>query len=122
MDRLWRKDIERQGGDENRIEEVVFDPALVKKVGKMENVLSEFLDEQMAEVEAGLRQQGMEKPDGIPLEILFTLVTEDGTKRNRELSEILGDLPKNRKISEEHVRYCMDKFHEIKLLRSFAGE
>jgi energy-coupling factor transporter ATP-binding protein EcfA2 len=122
MDRLWRKDIERQGGDESRIEQVTFDPALVAAVGPMQNVLSEFLDEQMAEVEAGLRQRGMEKPEGIPLEILFTLVTEDGTKRNRELAEILGDLPKNRNISEAHVEYCMDKFHEIKLLRSFAGD
>jgi hypothetical protein len=88
----------------------------------MQNVLSEFLDEQMQEMEKGLKKRGIEKPDGIPLEILFTLVTEDGTKRNMDVAGILDDLPKNRRLREEDVTWCMDKFQEIKLLRRFAQE
>ena len=120
LDRLWRKDLERQGTENPN--QVTFDPPLVNNVGKMENVLSEFLEEQIQEVERGLKKRGITKPEGLPLEILFTLVTEDGTKRNRNLSAVLEDLPKNRQMREEDVAYCMDEFLRIKLLRRFALE
>ena len=120
LDRLWRKDLERQGTDNPN--QVTFDPALIESVGKMDNVLSEFLDEQLSEVEMGLKQRGIPKPEGLPLEILFTLVTEDGTKRNRDLTAVLGDLPKNREMKESDVAYCMDEFLRIKLMRRFAEE
>lgn len=120
LDRLWRKDIDRQGM--NNPDSVTFDPELVASVGKMENVLSEFLDEQMAIVEQGLKGRGIAKPEGLPLEVLFTLVTEDGTKRNMDLSNILDDMPKNRGMREEDIAFCMQQFEEIKLLRRFAEE
>ncbi|MEL6671896.1 MAG: ATP-binding protein [Bacteroidota bacterium] len=120
LDRLWRKDLERQGRSES--DTITFDPALVERVGKMENVLSDFLDEQMQEVEQGLKRRGHKKPEGIPLEILFTMVTEDGTKRQAEKHTILEGLPKNRNITAEDVEFCMAEFNRIKLLRSFKEE
>lgn len=120
LDRLWRKDMERQGI--SRPESITFDPDLVDGVGKMENVLSDFLDEQMGVVEKGLKDRGISRPEGVPLEVLFTLVTEDGTKRNRDLSGIVEDLPKNRKITEADVAFCIEEFQRIKLLRAFADE
>lgn len=118
LDRLWRTAIKEQGESE----ELTFDLPLVKRVGKVENVLSDFLDEQMKEVEGGLKQRGIENTEGLPLEILFTLVTEDGTKRNMQLGDILDDLPKNRNLTEADLVYCMKEFHRIKLLRQFADE
>ena len=120
LDRLWRRDLERQGTENPA--HVTFDPALVTAVGPMQNVLSEFLDEQMAEIEQGLQARGVKNAAGMPLEVLFTLVTEDGTKRNREPAEILGDLPRNRQLSAQDLEFCLSEFERIKLLRRFAEE
>ncbi|MEZ4851235.1 MAG: ATP-binding protein [Bacteroidia bacterium] len=120
LDRLWRKDIERQGVEEP--EQITFDPELVEDVGKMENVLSDFIDEQMDIVENGLRARGVKNPEGLPLEVLFTMVTEDGTKRNLPLETIVTALPKNREMSAADVQFCMDEFERIKVLRRFTEE
>ncbi|MEL7533387.1 MAG: ATP-binding protein [Bacteroidota bacterium] len=120
LDRLFRKDIERQSIDDPA--QITFDEALIQSVGKMENVLSEFLDEQMSEVEDGLRRRGVESPEGMPLEVLFTLVTEDGTKRNMDLKTIQKDLPRHRQLSQANLDFVMAEFHRIKLLRTFAVE
>ncbi len=120
MDRLWRRDLERQ----NTVNptQVTFDPALVQQVGPMQNVLSEFLDEQMEEIEEGLRRRGVKQPQGLPLEVLFTLVTEDGTKRSRDPEEIIEDMPRNRQLSAADLAFCLSEFERIKLLRRFAEE
>ncbi|MDX1477253.1 MAG: ATP-binding protein [Saprospiraceae bacterium] len=126
MDRLWRRDAKRQGATTDEeieaLDQIVFDPELIEKVGPMQNVLSLFLDEQMQQVEEGLRARGLKKPEGIPLEVLFTLVTEDGTKRNMTPESILADLPPNRRISEDQLEYCLDEFYRIRLLRRFGEE
>lgn len=123
LDRLWRKDIERQKANGiQEVEQVVFDMELVEAVGPMHNVLSDFLDEQMQEVESGLRKHGVAKPEGLPLELLFTLVTEDGTKRSMDLATIEESLPRNRKLSQRQIAYCIEEFERIKLLRGFAEE
>ncbi len=120
LDRLWRRDLERQGTEDP--DRVVFDSELVEAVGPMQNVLSEFLDEQMEEIERGLSKRGVKNPEGMPLEVLFTLVTEDGTKRNREPVAILDDLPRNRRLSPDDLEFCLSEFERIKLLRRFAEE
>ncbi|MFK7921621.1 MAG: AAA family ATPase [Bacteroidia bacterium] len=120
LDRLFRTDIERQG--QSNPDQITFDEPLIASVGKMENVLSEFLDEQMTIVEDGLKSRGVEKPEGMPLEVLFTLVTEDGTKRNMDLATIQKDLPRHRQLTQENLDFVMSEFHRIKLLRTFAVE
>lgn len=120
LDRLWRRDLERQHTQNPT--EVVFDPTLVEAVGPMQNVLSEFLDEQFAEIERGLQKRGVKNAQGLPLEVLFTMVTEDGTKRNRQPQEILEELPRNRMLSEDDLSYCLSEFERIKVLRRFAED
>jgi hypothetical protein len=120
LDRLFNKDVERQGG--GNPDQVTFDPELVDKVGEMENVLSDFIDKEMEQIEGGLRNRGVDKPEGIPLEVLYTLVTEDGTKRNMNVLQILENLPRNRMIAGTHIDYCLSEFERIKLLRRFAQE
>lgn len=120
LDRLWRRDLDRQGTQQP--DQVTFDPELVKAVGPMQNVLSEFLDEQMREIEIGLQKRGVKSPEGLPLEVLFTLVTEDGTKRSKDPVSILEDMPRNRKLSATDLEFCLSEFERIKLLRRFAEE
>jgi len=114
LDRLWRADQERQGGKAGQI---TFDPALVEQVGKMENVLSEFLDEQLQSLEGKLSDRGVRNSKGLPLEILFTLVTDDGTKQALSSDEIIDNLPRNRKINRENLAFLMEEFRRIKIMR-----
>ena len=123
LDRLFKRAIEREKERGNPApDRIVFDKALVDQVGSVANVLSEFLDERLGEIEAGLRSRGIKKPDGLPLEVLFTLVTEDGTKRSREVKDIVADLPPNRRLSDSDLEYCLNEFDRIRLLRKFAEE
>jgi AAA ATPase domain len=119
LDRLWRADLERQGTETPAT--VTFDPALVGRVGKLGNVLSAFLDEQLVGIEAGLAQRGVPQPKGIPLEVLFALVTEEGTKRNLDVAAIIDALPGKCDIGEPNIRFCLTEFERIRLVRSLAA-
>ncbi|PHN05857.1 hypothetical protein CRP01_15415 [Flavilitoribacter nigricans DSM 23189 = NBRC 102662] len=116
MDRLYRTDLERQGGSEVR--QVTFDPELVERVGRIDNVLGTFLEEQLMRLENQLDQQGVPSVKGLPLEILFTLVTEDGTKQPMGTAEIRESLPRNREIQPEQLQYCLNEFQRLRLLRA----
>lgn len=120
LDRLWRADLERQGTTSPAT--VTFDPALVERVGKLENVLSAFLDERLVTIEAGLAQRGVRQPKGIPLEVLFALVTEEGTKRNLSVPEILDALPGKSDVGEPNIRFCLTEFERLRLVHPLAAE
>lgn len=119
LDRLWRTDVyERQKLSEDQTpQQVTFDKALVEDVGPMENVLSDFLDEQLQQIEGKLQQKGVENAKGLPLEILFTLVTENATKQALEAQDIIDNLPKNKKVSPAILQFCLDEFQNIKIIR-----
>lgn len=116
LDRLWQKAKQKQEAEAP----IIFDPDLVKEVGAMGNVLSKVLDEYMAEVEEGLRQQGVDNPKGKPLEILYTLVTDDGTKRSLNVSDMLDRLPPSLELEKAHIEYCLKAFYERQLIHRFA--
>jgi hypothetical protein len=101
---------------------VTFDPALTERVGKLSDVLRDFLYNQLKAIEQGLKaQRNAAKPEGIPLEILFALVAEDGTKRNLDVPAILDALPGNREIEESHVRFCREEFERLRLVTTARG-
>ncbi len=115
LDRLYRKDTERK--EKAGRDSIVFDPELVAKTGEMKNVLSDFIDEQLEQIEYELKLQGAPNPKGIPLEVLFTLVSPEGTRRPSNLSAIINNLPPNRQITEAQVLFCLEELANIKLLR-----
>jgi AAA+ ATPase superfamily predicted ATPase len=114
LDRLYRTDLAQQAA-EGEERAVSFSPALVEKVGKLPKVLSNFLDEQLTEVE---RQLGKK---GVALEVLMALVTDDGTKRSLSLPEMEAYLKEKRKIAAEDVRFCVEEFSRRKILRGLGG-
>jgi hypothetical protein len=119
LDRLWRADLERRGTTSTA--PATFDPALTERVGKLSEVLRDFLSNHLRAIEQSLKvHRGVAKPDGVPLEVLFALVTEDGTKRNLDVQSILDALPRNRGIEESHVRFCLDEFERLRLVRALA--
>jgi len=116
LDWLFRKDLQHQERKGETITHVTFTPELVEQVGPMANVLAEFLNEQLKKVEENMSTAGL-KSEGIPLEILFTLVTEDGTKRSMSIEDIAKMLPQSRNISEKEVKFCLDELIKAKVLR-----
>lgn len=105
LDRLYREDLERKpAGREN----LLFDTELIGE-NKLDNVLSDFLDEQVAEVGNRLLPEASEhKRSETVLQVLFKLVTAQGTKQNRSAGGIYSDLKVGRlEISEAQLQVCL---------------
>ncbi|MCB0630162.1 MAG: ATP-binding protein [Saprospiraceae bacterium] len=113
MDRLYRT---RQANTVSG-QTIVFDPVLVEQVGRIDNVLGTFLEEQMTLLEDKLSEKGVKQVKGLPLEILYTLVTDNGTKQQMEPTGIQESLPRNRNLSYEQLTYCLEEFQRLRLLR-----
>ena len=82
----------------------------------MEGVISDFVDEQLKVIDLELEAKGIRERQ-VALEILFALVTDDGTKRNRRSENIEERLQTRKGISAEITDYCIKRFHELKLIR-----
>lgn len=117
LDRLYRKaDTKKKDSTAN----IIFNPELVKQVGKMENVLSTFLDEQFQQIEIRLAQKNNQKEQvyrGLCLEVLFALVTIQGTKQALSLEEIQKEVT-NKLATTKDIEFCLEAFKNIRLLRS----
>ena len=113
LDRMYRKAVAAGSGP------VQFGPDLVEKVGEIKNVLSVFLDEQMQDLENKLKTTfALPDASSVPLDILFTLVTNDRTKRSQSLEEILEQMPEKTGINREVVEYCLRQMQEMRLLNA----
>ena len=112
LDKLYRKAVSSGNAP------VTFSPQLVHAVGPIANVLADFLEEQLLYLEDKLRtERGIKNPRGLPNEILFTLVTDEHTKRSLDLTAIQERLPNSYAISDEDLQYCLDEFRRIRILR-----
>lgn len=113
LDHLYRLAKEQDG-------QKIFDPQLIREAGEMKNVLTIFLEEHLEIMEMNLKKDfHIEDAHGIPLEILFTLVTNDMTKRAMDHEEILqqlSHLPPERRVSMEVLDYCLTEFSRLRLL------
>lgn len=120
LDRLYREATEQQ--QPKKPERLYFDPNLVKRIGEMRNVLSVFLDEQIAEMEVLLRERyGLEASRNVPLDILFTLVTNDRTKRAQDIDAILRQLPEQQALTPEVVQFCLEELQRRRLLNNLGS-
>jgi len=114
LDRLFQK-ANRGGGRDS----VTFDPGLVNRIGKFEQVFSDFVTEQLNGLEGRLNERKVAQPKGLPLEVLFTMVT----KRALDVQEIQNRLPPNRKrVAAADVSYCLEEFVRLRLLREVSAE
>lgn len=114
LDRLYREDLARMDKQTPR-EHVFFDDALIG-THKLSNVLSDFLDRQTLRVADRINFPGVIKTEtGAPsenfaLQILFKLVTSQGTKQNRSAAEVQQELEAGRiSIDEAFVRQYLDE-------------
>ncbi|MGB0862546.1 MAG: ATP-binding protein [Saprospiraceae bacterium] len=118
LDRLYKQDVVR--ADEER-DYIIFDPELVKLTGELEDVLSDFLDEQIDVIELELESKGVKKR-GIPMDVLFALVTDNGTKQSMTVQLIKESLSKRKKINPEYIDYCIERFKQMRILRELSDK
>ena len=116
LDRLYRLDSERKGGRAH----MLFDEALIAKTGNLEDVMSYFLDEQLDILEKELKSKFKNAKDGAPLDILFELVTDNGTKHAIDLEQIKKRLKRSKDIDPAIIDYCVTRFKEMRILRELS--
>ena len=118
LDKLYRKDLERRG---NTTRPVRFDQDLLESTRQLEDVLSDFLEEQLQTLEAELTEKGIAQK-GVPLDLLFILVTEDGTKKTVVTDLIRDQLQKRKGVRPEIVDYCLRRFEDLKIVRLMGND
>ncbi len=112
LDRLYRKDYERKGGDASPATPVIgFDVELIDQVGKVQDVLSEFLDEQLAEID-----QKIGKP-GAALAILFAFVSDNATNQFVNVSEVINRIDAEKEITQADIEFCLKEFETKRILK-----
>lgn len=100
---------------------IIFDTALIERVGKFENVLPGFVDGQLNKIERNLAARGVRRPEGIPLEILFAMLTGDGARRAMDIEEIMRILPKkNITLTSTDVGYCLQELVRARVVKPTA--
>lgn len=107
LDRLYRMDMERKGTEERPIR---FDRELVSQISTM-NVLGAFLDEQLLQLENELGNKGITK------DVLFFLVSDEGTKQAIEVDLIKESLLRRKNINPADVDYCIRRFAEMRIFK-----
>lgn len=110
LDRLYQEERERAGDRD----QILIDKALIGE-NKLTDVLSNFLDQQVAKVFEKLIQQFPEQRqksgENAPLRVLFQMVTSQGTKQNRNAVEIFRELEKGKNpISLPVVQGVLEAF------------
>ncbi len=110
LDRLYQEDRER-AGERNHI---LIDKELVGD-NKLADVLSDFLDRQVEQVSEKVRAQFSGQAnladDKLPLQVLFQMVTSQGTKQNRSAEEIYQELQLGKAAAPlPVVQACLDAF------------
>jgi hypothetical protein len=121
LDKLYRNDLNRKKTENNLSRPIRFDHALIKQTRQLEDVLTDFLDEQIHKIEQELAYQGI-KDKGIPIAILFSMVTEDATKRIRTADQIRNDLKRRYNIADEQIEYCISRFVDLRLVKILGVE
>jgi GTPase SAR1 family protein len=112
LDRMYRKAIENKKPDLP----IIFSPELIAETGMFENVLEMFMKEQLELIENELAKRGS-KIQGIPMTVLFSLVSDDGSKKAVETETIYEKLFKRKKITPVEIDYCIKRFQELRILQ-----
>lgn len=113
LDRLYRDDDKRRGQEARPIR---FDAALLNKTGKLGDVLSRFLDEQLETINRELAQRGSTAEDAA-LTVLAQLVTNEATKQPRLIGPIIDSLTREKQLAREDIAYCIERLQEMRIIR-----
>lgn len=116
LDRLYQLDKKRNPG----AKKVTFDESLIAETGNLEDVMSQFLDQQLDVLNKELEEKYKGTKKGAPLDILFELVTDNGTKHAIDLEQVKKRLKRSKNIDPTIIDYCIGRFKEMRILRELS--
>lgn len=90
----------------------IFSAALVEEVGSFEDIIGEFLSNQLHEIEQILGKEAK----GIPLKILGTMITDEKTKKVLNAAA-LEEIRIQHKLSETEFYQCIKAFENMRILK-----
>jgi hypothetical protein len=114
LDRLYKVDIQR--GEQSGLTRppYKFDKKLIESVGKLPQVISVFLEEQMQDVDKTVNAPNT------ALTILKLFVTNEGTKRSRSEKGIIEEFEKTKLLPLTIVEECIQILYERRILKELV--
>lgn len=110
LDRLYQLAVKDTGD-----EVPVFSPALVQQLGTVEDVIGDFLDDQLHELEHELAE-----PDrGLALQLLGTLVSDEQTKKVLHM-EALEETGRGLGLSADRLHRYLSAFENMRILKRYS--
>lgn len=94
----------------------VFNTGLIDGLGKIEDVIGDFLDSQITELEKRL---GKGKR-GIPIQILGSLITDERTKKVLQFEE-LEQIRTKYGLTQEELELCIQAFENMRILKRYES-
>jgi hypothetical protein len=92
-----------------------FDNKLIEKIGSFDDILGDFLVEQITILENELGKQKA----GIPIKVLSKLITDERTKRVLS-TEDMNELHLELEISKSDLDICFKRFEAIRIIKISA--
>jgi hypothetical protein len=117
LDRLYRSEFDRRKTQQRS--DFIFDADLVKKLGTFDDVMSLFLDEQLGLLEKELIAMGVNQKN-VPIDILFTMVTDNGTKQPVDINAIKRQLKNTKAIEPGIIDYSIGRFRDMRIIRDLS--
>lgn len=111
LDRLYKVDMQRGEQGQTSRPPYKFDKELIESVGKLPQVISVFLEEQMQDVDKTINAPNT------ALTILKLFVTNEGTKRSRSVKGIIEEYEKNKLLPIPVVEECIKVLYERRILK-----
>lgn len=111
LDRLYKVDLQRGEQINSTRPPFKFDKELIESVGKLPQVISVFLEEQMQDVDKIINAPNT------ALTILKLFVTNEGTKRSRSVKGIDEEFEKNKLLPISIVEECIKVLYERRILK-----
>ena len=112
LDRLYQQAV-RQKKDNGGY--LVFTTEGVRQARGLKDVLSDFLTEQISALENELEQEGL-RQKGLPLAVLFSLVTGERTRKSEAVDHIRRDMQRRMKVDPIYVDYCVQRLITMRIL------
>lgn len=103
LERLYKNANESTDG------KVIFDTNLIDKIGKIEDVLGDFLDDEIAKVDKIVGRP-------VSMKVLFEMITDENTKRNVKIDAIKAKLAPIG-ITSKEIDICLEEFRQRRLLK-----
>lgn len=102
--------------NETTYPQTVFSPAFIQKHGGIKDVLGEFLEAQMKDIQRAFRHRYPEVNKTTVQKLLGRFVTLEGTKRPMSLQEI-----NHPELNEEQLLFCLERMETARILRQEEG-